>query len=317
VATNPIGGSGWNFLYAIGLGLGGNLGILSGSTISMTGIPRPLYHYSLPLYGLLTLALYALSTHLILPTQRWKLRRREVLVSLGVLLLLVGVIAGLFLLTTDRYEGSSIFAVPTPPMVRGAIAMPAPIQEQVAVEVVIGESPPAPPEMVLDDMPVDDPSAAAIDIYSAVVRQFYYVDHIYGRDMEPPLFPALHLFSFTDDGAGDPKFSYLEQPVTIPESVQQGILDSLTGPAAEEAGQILPAQVFWVNIADTGKFSTAGSFENGALIIFGNIHFTSSEMALVSAAIHSSEGARGKAFRLSLDDGTWKISGDTGSEWMR
>lgn len=96
--------------------LGGLSMILSGNinVISTTSIPRPLYHYSLPLYGLLTLVLYALATRLIRPARRWRLKRREVILTLFLLMAFVGAWALAFGLTSDRYEYYSIFVAPTP-----------------------------------------------------------------------------------------------------------------------------------------------------------------------------------------------------------
>jgi hypothetical protein len=60
--------------------LGGmfNMGI---APLSQVGIPRPLYHYSLPLYVMLSVILYMLTTRLIQPAHRWQFRRKELLVA--------------------------------------------------------------------------------------------------------------------------------------------------------------------------------------------------------------------------------------------
>jgi hypothetical protein len=77
-------------------------------------LPRPLYHYTLPLYGLLSLALYLLATRLVRPTRRWRIRRREVLWAVIALLVLVVVVAVPFLATADRYERAVLRGTPTP-----------------------------------------------------------------------------------------------------------------------------------------------------------------------------------------------------------
>ena len=53
-----------------------NMGV---SPISQTSIPRPLYHYTIPFYTLLSLILYMLSTRLVQPTRRWRMRWKELL----------------------------------------------------------------------------------------------------------------------------------------------------------------------------------------------------------------------------------------------
>src|SRR4030067_1744612 len=55
----PYEGSPLGFIGLMGVSLGGNLRNLTGATISITGIPRPLYHHSLPLYGGVSLILFS------------------------------------------------------------------------------------------------------------------------------------------------------------------------------------------------------------------------------------------------------------------
>jgi ABC-type transport system involved in multi-copper enzyme maturation permease subunit len=77
-------------------------------------LPRPLYQYTLPFYGLLSLGLYLLSTRLVRPTHRWRIRRREALLAVAALLALLLAIAVPFLATLDRYERAVLNATPTP-----------------------------------------------------------------------------------------------------------------------------------------------------------------------------------------------------------
>jgi hypothetical protein len=56
---------------------GGTFWIMASPPISYDSIPRPLYHYSLPLYLGLSLVLYLLSSRLVLPTRRWHIRWSE------------------------------------------------------------------------------------------------------------------------------------------------------------------------------------------------------------------------------------------------
>jgi ABC-type transport system involved in multi-copper enzyme maturation permease subunit len=58
-----MGDSLGGLLWGLGMALGGNLGTLTDSG-GQVGIPRPLYHYSLPLYGVVTLVLYLLATRI-------------------------------------------------------------------------------------------------------------------------------------------------------------------------------------------------------------------------------------------------------------
>jgi hypothetical protein len=77
---------------------------VGGGTPSGFVLPRPIYHYTLPFYGLLSLALYLLATRLVRPTQRWRIRAREITLALSALLVLILAVGIPFLLTLDRYE---------------------------------------------------------------------------------------------------------------------------------------------------------------------------------------------------------------------
>jgi ABC-type transport system involved in multi-copper enzyme maturation permease subunit len=84
--------------------------------ISLDSIPRPIYHYSLPIYAGLTLLMYGLATRLVRPTRRWRFSRGEALTGLGLLALLAGAIALAFGGTADRYENYLGGATPPPVM---------------------------------------------------------------------------------------------------------------------------------------------------------------------------------------------------------
>jgi ABC-2 type transport system permease protein len=120
-AAAPSAGSD-NIFWGIGMALGGNVGVLSGR---QTGVPRPLYHYSLPLYGATTLVLYLLAARLVQPTRRWRVGWKEILVVLVLLLVLGGAVVMAFVITADRYE-KGVIPVPTPVP---AVARPVPVKQ--------------------------------------------------------------------------------------------------------------------------------------------------------------------------------------------
>jgi ABC-2 type transport system permease protein len=72
--------------------------------ISQTEIPRPLYHYSLPIYATITFVLYAITTRLVKLSDRWKIQWTEVLLILIVVIGFVGLVFLAYLATTSRYE---------------------------------------------------------------------------------------------------------------------------------------------------------------------------------------------------------------------
>lgn len=84
--------------------LGVDLNTLGGDTISFNSIPRPLYHFSLPLYGLISIILYFLSVRLITPTRKWKISWKDILIFLGAIFLLCAIVLSLFFATMGNYE---------------------------------------------------------------------------------------------------------------------------------------------------------------------------------------------------------------------
>ncbi len=72
--------------------------------ISQTTIPRPLYHFSIPLYAGGTIVLYLLTTRLLQPAHRWLLNKKEILVSVGLFFGLVLIVVGGYFSTASHYE---------------------------------------------------------------------------------------------------------------------------------------------------------------------------------------------------------------------
>lgn len=318
--TPPTAGYGYgSFFWSIGLGLGGNLGVLSGATISQTSIPRPLYHYSLPIYGMITVALYLLSTRLVLPTRRWRMRRRDILIGSGLILLVVGATGLVFFATSGRYEQASIFSMVEPVPPRGGPIM----REQVAVERAVPVAPEIAPDMEEKNVapppgegPVDqDENDRAIEIYAAIVQRIYTVDHL-GADNRPPSFQKIYLVNLTDDTAGDPNAPF-EDPAGIPEKVQEGIAAALLS-SEDAAGQNLPTDIAWIEAFDENNPPWDDSDPLEAIYIkFGNIHDQDEGEAYVSAAQYSTIGSMGKTYILSRVDGSWQVTGDTAFQWNR
>jgi ABC-2 type transport system permease protein len=114
------------------------------SPVSSVGIPRPLYHYSLPLYGGITLVLYMLATILVLPVRRWRVSWKRWLLGLLLVVLYSGLVFLFFWRTSGTYGSYSIFARPTPaPVMPGGVM----IEERAfpAVDLPAGVEPTAAP----------------------------------------------------------------------------------------------------------------------------------------------------------------------------
>jgi ABC-type transport system involved in multi-copper enzyme maturation permease subunit len=72
--------------------------------VSMTSIPRPIFHYSLALYLGLALLFFYLSAAYLNPLRRWRLSRQDVISALVAFLLLGAGSAGVYFATTGHYE---------------------------------------------------------------------------------------------------------------------------------------------------------------------------------------------------------------------
>ncbi len=110
--------------------------VVGAPPISYDSIPRPIYHYSLVLFGTITLLLYLVSTRLTLPARRWRIQWTELVLALIIMLGFLGMVAIAYLGTANRYENILIqtppppsapaFAEPTvvPPFVEPALINP-------------------------------------------------------------------------------------------------------------------------------------------------------------------------------------------------
>jgi hypothetical protein len=298
-------------LWDLGMFLSGTSSILRGGMMT-TGIPRPLYHYTLPLYGALSLVLYLLATRLVRSSRRWRIRWQEILFVLGLFVVLGGVMTVPFLLTAGRYEKIKTSLTPTPvPMI-----MPPPVvvEREVQVVKVIEVTATPTPLSPTGDAPVatstpgPTPTLTEQDraaIYAAVVRQQYTVDHTFG---EPPNFPTVYLVKSTDDGIGDPD-APRAAPEALPDAVQAAIVDALGD---------LPTAVVWVDDRDEVPMDANSTvLDGGVVMTLGNIHSQADGSALVSASLYfAALGAGGQTYIVELVDGAWQVVGNTGVQWI-
>ena len=310
-ATPSDGASG--VFWGLGMAMGGNLSLLSDPGVQ-AGLPRPLYHYTLPLYGAITLMLYLLATRLVQPTQHWRVRWKEVVTVVVLFLALGGAVALAFAVTADRYAEARVFASPAP-----APAMLPPVPPPVIVErevVMVPEPPKTPTPTPIGPPPIVSPLASPTPtpseedqaaVYAAVVRQLYTVDHTFGAN--PPNFPVVYLVRTTDDGVGDPDAPHAD-PRVLPESTQTAIVAALND---------LPAEFLWVDGADEVPLdnNTGAVVGGGVIITLGNVHIQEGSSALVSAKLFFAMlGATGKTYILEQLNGAWQVTGDTGVQWM-
>jgi ABC-2 type transport system permease protein len=288
--------------YYWGMNFGGGISTLGGQTISQTSIPRPIYHYSLPLFAGVALVLYLLSTRLVRTNRRWRLNWKEAVIALVLLATFGGATAVAFTTTADRYENVSIFRAATP--------QPVLFGQGVAVERVVEVQPAVPIAEPPTPTPLPAPTPTPFDaltngeIYAAVIRQIYLSDYFGGN---PPESPVLYILNQTDDSTGDPQEGISDSQL-IPPDLQEAITASLWD---------LSAEVHWVDSRQDVPAEKGGHLAAGEVImVLGNLHMQGGGKGTVSASISERDvGGTERTYRIEYIDGTWQVTGDTGFIW--
>jgi ABC-2 type transport system permease protein len=284
------------FLQSLSWALGGNLNLISGNVTSQTGIPRPLYHYSLPFYGLLTLVFYMLSSRLVRPTRRWSLTRREALLGLAIFLTYLGVVALAFLSSYERYEKiSALFRTQMNP------ANQVVMERGVAVERFIAVPPvKVIPYPVVDFKPVNEisPSDEA-SIYSALLQYIYGFDANLTTSSQD--LHKLYMAMSTDDSLAVPGYSW-EESRPLGEELIAAINAELAN---------LPVLVKWVEMSAETTFidpESGAEITNDPVMVLGIIYLQEDGSVLVTSAMHTPiAGVAGHSYILGLVDGTWQV----------
>lgn len=293
--------------------------ILGSAPVSITGIPRPLYHYSLPIFLGIAVVLYLVAMRLVRPSRRWNLSARELAFGTLTLVGYVALVAGFFYLTADRYENAAASVQPAidvgPPPMGGVMVEPAVVREVIAVPAEAEATPtpyPGPDDETNLVVPVTPGAAAGMrseqqaEVYAAVVKQLYYLDHTYS---ETPNFPVIYLVEMTDDSAGDPSITSSPSnaiPSEVQEIIEKRLLD-------------LPAEVRWTADAEDVPRDpeTQMVAENGALITLGNIHLQEEQLLVAGSIETGMLSGGGRTYSLENLDGQWQITGFVGEPWLR
>lgn len=268
------------------------------SPISMTSIPRPIYHYGLAFYAGLTLILYLLAMRLVRPSRRWKFTRGEALRSAGALLVFGALLAAAFLGTAPRYEWNRAPAADMPAAgVPGVFTEPAmPVMPQVA-----------------DDVMVNGPASALsleerAGVYAAVIKQLIMADH--NAPAEGPPFTTAYVLGQMDDRSGDPMLVDVV-PEAMDADLQQAIMNQLEG---------VDIPVEWVaSVDDVPRQEKSDTIEPGTMLVtVGVIYERADGTMLVSGSVHlTSDMASGRRYVLTpAENGKWAVISSTGPEWM-
>lgn len=293
--------------------------ILGSAPVSITGIPRPLYHYSLPIFLGIAVVLYLVAMRLVRPSRRWNLSARELAFGTLTLVGYVALVAGFFYLTADRYENAAASVQPAidvgPPPMGGVMVEPAVVREVIAVPAEAEATPtpyPGPDDETNLVVPVTPGAAAGMrseqqaEVYAAVVKQLYYLDHTYS---ETPNFPVIYLVEMTDDSAGDPSITSSPSnaiPSEVQEIIEKRLLD-------------LPAEVRWTADAEDVPRDPETQIvaENGALITLGNIHLQEEQLLVAGSIETGMLSGGGRTYSLENLDGQWQVTGFVGEPWLR
>lgn len=94
--------------------LSGPWGVFGQPPFNLYSIPRPIYHYTLPLYGFISILLYLMATRYVLPIRRWRINRYEAVVGVVIFLGFFALVSAGFLMTTHRYENIQLAPETTP-----------------------------------------------------------------------------------------------------------------------------------------------------------------------------------------------------------
>jgi ABC-type transport system involved in multi-copper enzyme maturation permease subunit len=271
--------------------------------IALTQIPRPIYHYSLAIYGALIIILFTLTLALVHPSRRFYLSKRTAWSSGAVLAIFIGLVTTAFLITAPRYEWIEVPADP----VQAAIGVPArafPVMASGQAQSGTETASPLPTPTVITAQGAAMSKSDQIAIYAAAARQVYLKDSTFGSS-----FPVVYLVSITNDRVGDPA-----QPdagsFPFDSDLQQEITSQLND---------LPARLIWVTgLAEVPKDLKSGRvLEEGLAITLGNIQFqTDGSVQLPASAFISGTIGGGQTYRLQKVDGIWKVTGITGTRWI-
>ncbi len=314
-AAAPVSsyGGASGILSSLGMLLSGNISALNGTQMGQ-GYPRPLYHYTLPFYGCLSLALYLLSTRLVRPSRRWRIRWKEVFVVLALFVALAGIVAVPFLLSAGRYERRTplpltptpALAVPTPEIIdRRGVQV---IQIQVAPTMAPQPTEPslplpttAPSRAGAASVPPPTPSPSDLSvaeqaaIYAAAIRQLYTVDN---GQLGPLQLEAIYVSRVTDDEVGAAN-APRGNPVVLSESLQAAVAEALRD---------MGPQVNWIDEVA------------GAMFVLGNVYPQTDGTVWVSGrfwysqkGISEDEYILAKTYVLQRIDGVWRVVGELGT----
>lgn len=282
---------------------------------ALVQFPRPIYHYSLLLYGALSIILFTLTVALVNPGRRFHLSRRTGLVGGATLLVFLGLMGGVFLKTAPQYEWVKVTSTPVVQVgVARELAVPAVPAPAIPVKPTltpVAENPPAQGSLATPTVVTAMGAAMTVKdqvaIYTATARRVYQRDST--TNSQSPQVPVLYLVSITNDRTGD-----LNQPDSGPAIIDVEVQTGVTKGLSD-----LAEQVVWVSdLSEVPKEAQSGTVEAGGMAItFGNIQVQKDGTVQVPASFYiASLIGGGQTYRLENLNGEWQVTGTTGAGWI-
>jgi hypothetical protein len=148
--------------------------------------------------------------------------------------------------------------------------------------------------------------AQQVDIYAGVIGDAMVRSQAQSR-LESGR--RLYLVDSTGIALGDPSLDRHQPPKseTLSTEVQAGL---------ENALEIHGAEIIWVKSFDEATDETTGLVPDGVVVAVGEITLVSSNQARVPVTVYQgSLAADGWTSVLKRTDGSWAVTGTTGTEW--
>lgn len=264
--------------------------------VSMVSIPRPLYHYGLAIYAVLTLVLYLLAVRLVRPSRRWRFTRKELLRTGLAVLIFAGLASAAYFISAPRYEWN-VVAAGTPTPIPGFMSEPTIPMMPDGTQTVLVNGP-------ATNLSLEDQAG----VYAAVIHQLVLQDN--NSPAEGPQFTSVFILNQMDDRAGDPSAADVA-PQPISAELQDAIYDLMPD---------IAIPINWVNTPEEApRIEKTGEIVPGNMLVtVGLIYERADGLLLVPGSVHLTSGmASGRRYLVGKnDDGVWTILGTDGTEWM-
>lgn len=272
--STSLGNSSISMIGGLSMLMGGNLGTM----ISTDSIPRPLYHYTLPLYGLITLVLYLFATRLIRPARRWQLKAKEIIIALTTILVFAALIGLGFSISANRYENISIFATPTP-------FMPMPV-EPMMEQVEFAKN--------ANGFPISD--TETISAYTAIFQAIH----------DEGILANIKVAAISKQTYIEPSAPEFQNQKNITSVIfADDILEGIT-----VAVDDLPFELIWVDDYEALSLDVLGDPDKkgDALILFGQLNPLETGLIALNATVYyPDQFSQTLTFDLSNQNGFWEV----------